>query len=109
MLALMMDMTGCLFVCLLWPGLTATGLVLALWCLFLGLPPIHVSSPTMVPTMVVTRASVFMASRIRWHMNHAVRGHTSYLRSISRAEMPFLLEHISNMTSTHMRRDAFVP
>jgi len=59
--------------------------------------------------MVAIRASVFMASRMRWSMNHAVRAQTPYLRSISRAETPFLLAHISNTTSIHVRRDTFVP
>ena len=44
-----------------------------------------------------------MAARIQCIMNQAVRGQTPYLRSISRAESPFLLAHISKMTSTHFR------
>ncbi len=50
-----------------------------------------------------------MASRMRWSVNHAVRAHTPYLRSISRAATPFLEAHISKMTRTHVRKGVRVP
>src|SRR5437870_8899737 len=78
-------------------------------CLLLRLPPIHVSSATIVPRMVWTSPSPFMVSRMRCIMNHAVRGQRPYLRSISRAETPFLDEHISKITNTHLRTLILVP
>jgi hypothetical protein len=36
-------------------------------------------------------------------MNHAVLAVSLYLRSISRAETPFLLAHISKITNSHLR------
>ena len=47
--------------------------------------------------------SRFIASRMRCSMNHAVFGVRSYLRSISRALTPFLLDAISNTTNTQVR------
>ncbi len=42
-------------------------------------------------------------------MNHADLAVRSYLRSISRAETPFLLAHISNTTNSHVRTGILVP
>lgn len=104
----MSDRTACFSVFLLCAVLlTRTGPFARLLWRLAGSPPIHVSSATITPLMVATRASVFMASRMRCSMNHAVRAQTPYLRSISRAETPFLLAHISKTTSTHVRSETF--
>ena len=47
--------------------------------------------------------SRFIASRMRWRRCHAVRGVRPYLRSTSRAEIPFLDEQASKITNTHVR------
>jgi hypothetical protein len=78
-------------------------------CLLRSLPPMNVSSATTTPCMAVTSPLRAMASRMRCIMNQAVRGHTSYLRSTSRALTPFLLDAISNTTRTHLRRLTLVP
>jgi len=53
--------------------------------------------------------SAFMASRMRCIMNQAVREHTPYLRSISRAATPFLEAHISKNTRTQVRSETLEP
>ena len=53
--------------------------------------------------------SRFIASRMRCIMNHADFGVRPYLRSISRAATPFLLDAISNTTRIHVRTGIFVP
>jgi hypothetical protein len=53
--------------------------------------------------------SRFIASRMRWSMNHADFGVRSYLRSISRAATPFLDEHILKITKIHLRTEIRVP
>ena len=53
--------------------------------------------------------SRFIASLIRWHMYQAVFGVRSYLRSISRALTPFLLDAISNTTKTQDRTGILEP
>ena len=53
--------------------------------------------------------SRFIASRMRCIMNQADFGVSPYLRSISRAATPFLLDAISNTTSTHVRTGILVP
>ena len=53
--------------------------------------------------------SRFIASRMRCIMNHADFGVRSYLRSISRAPTPFLLDAISNTTNTQVRIGILVP
>src|SRR5580704_1745285 len=45
---------------------------------------------------------------MRWSMCQAVREHTPYLRSTSRADRPFLAEIMSKITSTHVRTGTFV-
>ena len=50
-----------------------------------------------------------MASRMRCIMCHAVRQHTPYFRSTSRAAIPFFDAHISKITRIQMRNGAFVP
>jgi len=49
-------------------------------CWLAGLPPIHVSSAASVPDSSPADGPRFMASRMRWSMNHAVLGVSSYLR-----------------------------
>lgn len=106
--AMIIDMTACLSVFLLGPvRFTRTGAVRLCWR-FLGSPPIQVSSATITP-LHGSHQGVFMASRMRCIMNQTERGQTPYLRSISRAETPFLLWHISKVASTHMRSRSFVP
>jgi hypothetical protein len=56
-----------------------------------------------------TAGSLLIASQMRWSKNHAVRAHTPYLRSTSRADTPFLLARISKMTTTQERTAIFVP
>lgn len=41
-------------------------------------------------------------------MNHDVSGVTPYIRSISRAEMPFFAEHICTMTMSQVRSGTLV-
>lgn len=91
------------------PGMILSGCCRRLWCMFLMAPPMNVSSATIVPVNDVARSSPFMISLTRCIMNHAVRGQSPYLRSISRAAMPFLDEHISRITNTHMRTLILVP
>ncbi len=50
-----------------------------------------------------------MASRMRWSMNHADFGDRLYFRSISRAETPFPLAHISNTTNSQVRMLMWLP
>lgn len=78
-------------------------------CLFLGLPPIYVSSATTVPLSSDASGSRRMASRMRCRTNQAVLAVRPYLRSISRAETPFLEAHISKTTRTQVRTGTFVP
>jgi len=42
-------------------------------------------------------------------MNQAVFAVSSYLRSISRADTPFLAAHISKITNSHVRSGIFEP
>lgn len=67
------------------------------------------SSGTTTPDRSPASGSRFMASRMRWVMNHAVLGVSPYLRSISRPASPFLLAHISKRMNTQISRETFVP
>src|SRR4051812_30852362 len=46
---------------------------------------------------------------MRWVMYQAVFGVSLYLRWTSRAESPFLQEHISNTTNSHVRTGTLEP
>lgn len=64
---------------------------------------------TMRPERSPAIGSRSIAFRSRWSMCQADFGATPYLRSISRAEMPFLLEHVSKITKTHVRTGILEP
>ena len=78
-------------------------------CRLLGLPPIQVSSATTRPESRPAMGSSFMASLTRCMRCQAVRGVTPYLRSISRALMPFLAALASKITISHVRIGILVP
>lgn len=63
----------------------------------------------MVPRIMWANGSRFMASRSRWSRYQAVSGVRPCIRSISRALIPFLAEHICTMTISQTSMGTFVP